>query len=108
MQGIESGDRYAPARAPPLAEVAATETRRLVTGFAEFDRVLGGGLVPGSAVLLGGHPGAGKSTLLLQLLDRIAGPGLYVSGEESPEQVARRVRRLGLSVSQVQLLTEVM
>ncbi len=90
----------------PLAEIAAVETERLSTGFAEFDRVLGGGLVPGAAVLLGGPPGAGKSTLLLQLLDRIAGPSLYVSGEESPEQVARRVRRLGLSVSQVQVLAE--
>ena len=94
------------AQRQPLAEVAAAKTRRLATGFAEFDRVLGGGLVPGSAVLLGGYPGAGKSTLLLQLLDRIAGPSLYVSGEESPEQVARRVRRLGLSVSQVQVLAQ--
>ena len=94
------------AEVQPLAEIAATESVRLSTGFSEFDRVLGGGLVPGAAVLIGGHPGAGKSTLLLQLLDRIAGPSLYVTGEESPEQVARRVRRLGLSVDRVQVLAE--
>ena len=66
------------------------------TGFAELDRVLGGGLVKGSLVLLGGEPGIGKSTLILQLCDKVQGDGqvLYVSGEESAEQIKLRADRL--------------
>ena len=81
-----------------LVDVRADEMARLASGVNELDRVLGGGLVPGSLVLLGGDPGVGKSTLLLQALDGIARSGkgvLYVSGEESVQQVAMRARRLG-------------
>jgi DNA repair protein RadA/Sms len=75
------------------------ETVRLGTGMAEIDRVLGGGLVAGSVVLLGGEPGAGKSTLVTQLCTQLSEHGtvLYVSGEESSAQIAARARRLGLS-----------
>ena len=87
------------ARTPrPLREVGASAaTRRLSTGIGELDRVLGGGLVPGSLVLLGGSPGIGKSTLTNMALGNIAGAGhttLYVSGEESAEQVKLRAERL--------------
>ena len=80
------------------------------TGIAEFDRVLGGGLVRGAAVLIGGDPGIGKSTLLLQALDslqRAQLPTLYITGEESGAQVALRARRLGLTGSQVAVLAEI-
>jgi DNA repair protein RadA/Sms len=80
-----SGARAAPLR---LAEVAATAVERLSTGIGELDRVLGGGLVPGSLVLLGGSPGIGKSTLTNMVLANLQGAGastLYVSGEESAE-----------------------
>ena len=80
--------------------------KRLPTGFAELDRALGGGLVPGSAVLIGGDPGIGKSTLLLQAAGRMARAGhhvAYVSGEEAADQVRLRARRLGLADAPVQL-----
>lgn len=83
-------------------------TKRIETGIAEFDRVLGGGLVPGAAILLGGDPGIGKSTLLLQLSRHLAGAKqevLYVSGEESANQIAMRASRLGLASEPVRLLT---
>lgn len=72
------------------------ETIRTSTGFEELDRVLGGGLVKGSLILLGGEPGIGKSTLILQLCDKVQGDGqvLYVSGEESAEQIKLRADRL--------------
>jgi len=91
-----------------LADIDLTNVPRISTGVEEFDRVLGGGLVPGSAVLIGGHPGAGKSTLLLQVLCRLAQhmKALYVTGEESLQQVAMRARRLGLPVDNLQLLSE--
>ncbi len=79
---------------------------RLPTGFGELDRALGGGLVPGSAVLIGGDPGIGKSTLLLQAAGRMARAGLqvaYVSGEEAADQVRLRARRLGLADAPVRL-----
>ena len=82
-----------------LAEVPARAERRLPTGVGELDRVLGGGLIPGSVVLLRGEPGAGKSTLLLQAAASVAGAGrpvLYGAAEEAPGQVAARARRLGL------------
>jgi DNA repair protein RadA/Sms len=81
-----------------LDDVEAAEAPRLGTGIPELDRVLGGGLVPGSVVLLGGEPGIGKSTLALQLaahLQRQCGPVLYVCGEESPAQIRMRADRLG-------------
>lgn len=82
----------------PLTKVVEQEMERLATGIREFDRVLGGGLVPGSLVLLGGTPGIGKSTILLDAGIRFAQRGittLYVSGEESEEQTALRAKRLG-------------
>ncbi|MCH6585159.1 MAG: DNA repair protein RadA, partial [Proteobacteria bacterium] len=85
------------------------EEPRYSTGVAEFDRVLGGGLVHGSVVLLGGDPGIGKSTLLLQALCHMSSMRdvLYVSGEESARQVALRAKRLALVVKEVHLLTEI-
>ena len=81
---------------------------RQSTGLLEFDRVLGGGLVAGSAILIGGDPGAGKSTVLLQVMCALAKQqaALYVTGEESPQQVAMRANRLGLPTNQLQLATE--
>lgn len=86
-----------PARAVALPEIASSDVARLVTGIGEFDRVLGGGLVPGSVVLLGGDPGIGKSTLLLQAAGRMAQPQqkvLYVTSEESAYQTRLRSERL--------------
>ena len=92
-----------------LSELEAREEPRVPTGVAEFDRVLGGGLVAGGVVLIGGDPGIGKSTLLLQALSVLAGqhPAIYVSGEESGEQVALRARRLQLDPGGLQLLPEI-
>lgn len=93
-----------------LAEVRPIQHRRIHTGFEEFDRVLGDGIVPGSLVLIGGEPGIGKSTLLLQLSGKIAeqhGPVLYVSAEESAEQVKMRADRLGISSDRLYLLAEI-
>ena len=93
-----------------LADVDPAEAPRLPTGLSEFDRVLGGGLVEGSVVLLGGDPGIGKSTLLLQSLASGAGTGriraLYVSGEESSSQIALRAERLKLPTGALRLLIE--
>lgn len=86
------------ARPVPISQVDPEEWRARPTGLAELDRVLGGGLVPGSVTLLGGEPGVGKSTLLLQLAGALARSGvrvLYVSGEESTQQVRLRAERLG-------------
>jgi DNA repair protein RadA/Sms len=88
---------------------APLEAPRLKTGIAEFDRVLGGGFVTGSAVLVGGDPGIGKSTLLLQAaagLAQAGAPVVYLSGEEAPAQVRMRAARLGLVSSPVALGTE--
>src|SRR5512132_4068665 len=93
----------------PLRDVKAQRSVRLGTGIAELDRVLGGGLVPGSLVLLGGAPGIGKSTLAGMALANIAGSGqavLYVSGEEYAAQVRRRAERLGDAALGVPLLAE--
>jgi DNA repair protein RadA/Sms len=93
-----------------LSTIRPREEPRQATGIEEFDRVLGGGLVPGGVVLIGGDPGIGKSTLLLQALARLAEAGqsiLYVSGEESAEQVALRARRLQLETRGLALLPEI-
>ena len=98
-------------RAPRLRDVVGGETDRWRTGLAEFDFVLGGGIVPGSVVLVGGEPGIGKSTLLLQvaaLLEAAGRPTLYVSGEESPLQVRLRADRLDEQAGDVSLLGETM
>lgn len=92
-----------------LADVSDEDASfRHGTGYAEFDRVLGGGLVPGSVVLLGGDPGVGKSTLLQQVAARLPGSlrTCYATGEESLRQVAQRSRRLGTSESSLQLLAD--
>ncbi|WP_445672202.1 DNA repair protein RadA [Pseudomonas inefficax] len=91
-----------------LAEVSVEEIPRFTTSSTELDRVLGGGLVDGSVVLIGGDPGIGKSTILLQTLCNIAVgmPALYVTGEESQQQVAMRSRRLGLPQDQLKVMTE--
>lgn len=92
-----------------LADIEARELPRQPSGIAEFDRVLGGGLVPGAVILIGGDPGIGKSTLLLQALASLSlqVPVLYVTGEESAEQVALRARRLELNTGKVSLLAEI-
>jgi len=93
-----------------LSEVSLDEQTRIKTGFSEFDRVLGGGLVAGSVVLLGGDPGIGKTTLLLQSLAEVKAlnglDALYVSGEESAAQIALRAERLELPSDDLRLLTE--
>jgi DNA repair protein RadA/Sms len=99
----------APSAAQPLAAVTASASARRSTGVGELDRVLGGGLVAGSIVLLGGDPGIGKSTLALQACGALAAqelPVLYVAGEESPEQVRLRADRLGLGDSAILVLPE--
>ena len=98
-----------PAGARLYADVEYSDTARLSTGIGELDRVLGGGIVPGSMVLLGGEPGIGKSTLLLQAaanVARSAGPVLYSSGEESEHQVKSRGERLGVGRAPLYLLAE--
>jgi DNA repair protein RadA/Sms len=90
--------------------VEADEKARLKTGLAEMDRVLGGGIVAGSAILVGGDPGIGKSTLLLQVLHRLASGGkkvLYVTGEESASQIRLRADRIGASSKDLYVLVEV-
>ena len=91
-----------------LNTVVGKENTRFSTGFDELDRVLGGGLVNGSLVLLGGEPGIGKSTLILQLCDKVQGDGnvLYVSGEESAEQIKIRADRLGINNDSIMFLGE--
>jgi DNA repair protein RadA/Sms len=92
-----------------FAEVDSVAAERITTGISEFDRVLGGGIVPGSLVLLGGEPGIGKSTLLLQAAAHFArsvGPVLYASGEESEHQIKSRGERLGISDAPLYLLAE--
>jgi DNA repair protein RadA/Sms len=94
---------------PRLRDVHGSESRRWKTGIGEFDFVLGGGIVPGSVVLIGGEPGIGKSTLLLQVAATLQGRDhnvLYVSGEESPLQVKLRADRLGDAAQDVALLSE--
>jgi DNA repair protein RadA/Sms len=101
------GTPPAPAGIEPIRSVSSAEAVRLATGLGEVDRVLGGGLVPGSIVLFGGDPGIGKSTLLLQLAARLAragAPVLYVSGEESASQIRGRAERVGAVVDGLALL----
>jgi DNA repair protein RadA/Sms len=110
--GSRRGGRARPGAAPrpvPLRDVRVERSDRLHTGIAELDRVLGGGLVPGSLVLLGGAPGIGKSTLAGMALANLAGQKqevLYVSGEESAAQVRRRAERLGEDALSVPMLAE--
>ncbi|MHB8876761.1 MAG: DNA repair protein RadA, partial [Myxococcaceae bacterium] len=96
------------ARPTPIGDIAGEAEARRHTGIAELDRVLGGGVVAGSLVLLGGDPGIGKSTLLLAALDRLSreGPALYVSGEESLRQTKMRAERLGVASKGLHLYAE--
>ena len=112
--GKRFGASFAPltanGKAQDLASISPREEPRQPTGMDEFDRVLGGGLVAGGVVLIGGDPGIGKSTLLLQALARLAESGqpvLYVSGEESAEQVALRAMRLQVQPAGIRLLPEI-
>ncbi len=91
-----------------LSAIKPEQLSRLGSGYSEFDRVLGGGFVPGSVILLGGAPGAGKSTLLLQVTTLLSAqkPCLYVTGEESLEQIALRAQRLGLSGEHLECVSE--
>jgi len=91
-----------------LREIDLEDLPRFSSGTGEFDRVLGGGLVPGSAILVGGNPGAGKSTLLLQTMCHLAAgmDALYITGEESLQQVAMRANRLGLPTDRLRMMSE--
>ena len=92
-----------------LSSVSTTEDERIKTGIGELDRVLGGGIVPGSLVLVGGDPGIGKSTLLLQVCQRLAENKkkvLYISGEESLKQIKLRANRMGDFSENLYLLCE--
>ena len=107
--GVAGARRGAAARPVALREVSARPSPRLTTGIGELDRVLGGGLVPGSVVLLGGSPGIGKSTLTNMALGHLAAAGrgtLYVSGEESAAQIRLRAERLGPAALDVPVLAE--
>ena len=98
--------KRAPASTRTLDEVGTEDETRLGTGIGEFDRVLGGGVVPGSLLLVGGEPGVGKSTLLLQMMGSLGGRCLMVSGEESPRQVALSARRLGVEKAGFRVVAE--
>lgn len=106
VAGSVSDTRVRPGAAIPqkLSEVRHIEKNRLKSAFSEFDRVVGGGIVPGSVTLLAGDPGIGKSTLLLHILGSVG--GLYVSGEESAEQVKLRAKRLGIEGENISILSE--
>jgi DNA repair protein RadA/Sms len=94
--------------AAPVEDLAAEELPRLSTGVSELDRVLGGGLIPGSVTLLGGEPGIGKSTLLLQLADHVSRSvsTLYLSAEESTAQIGVRARRLGIATAGLRVIAD--
>jgi len=96
------------AQVQTLDTIDLADLPRFSSGFAEFDRVLGGGIVPGSATLIGGEPGAGKSTLLLQTMCALSNDmtALYITGEESLQQVAMRAKRLNLKAEKLKLLSE--
>ncbi len=104
--GIDSFAGSGSERIQILHEVLAGDIQRIPTGISEFDRVLGGGLVPGSVILIGGAPGIGKSTLLLQAIVHLSSKNktLYITGEESLQQVSMRAHRLGLADAEVSLL----
>lgn len=95
-----------PAKILKASTLQGSQVKRTSTGMQEFDRVVGGGLVKGAVYLIGGDPGVGKSTLLLQLVNSIASSSLYISGEESTEQISGRIQRLGISVEHTGFISE--
>jgi DNA repair protein RadA/Sms len=99
-------DSFGPSEPIALSKVSGADRKRISTKIAELDRVLGGGIVPGSVTLIGGDPGIGKSTLLLEAVCRFDGNVLYVSGEESPEQIKLRAERLSIESDSIALLSE--
>ena len=105
---ITNGENKKNNKPMPLNSVEGKESFRVSTGFEELNRVLGGGIVKGSLILVGGEPGIGKSTLILQLCDKINGEGkvLYVSGEESAEQIKLRADRLNIHNDDIMFLGE--
>src|SRR3954453_18942277 len=101
--------RLREAKAIAYDAIESQDDVRVSSGVTEFDRVLGGGIVPGTLVLLGGDPGIGKSTLVLQAASALAmpnAPGLYVSGEESAQQIKLRADRLGANADELFVLAE--
>jgi DNA repair protein RadA/Sms len=104
LRGTRNNISSGGAKPVKLSDVKHIEKNRLKSGFGEFDRVMGGGIVPGSVTLLAGDPGIGKSTLLLDVLGKIG--GLYISGEESAEQVKLRAKRLGIDGNNILILQE--
>jgi DNA repair protein RadA/Sms len=107
--GARNGFKLREVTAVPFTEIEPQDDRRVPSGLTEFDRVLGGGIVPGTLVLIGGDPGIGKSTLLLQVADKLSAAGtrvLYVSGEESERQIKLRGERLAVAAEHVFLLPE--
>ncbi|MCK4944000.1 MAG: AAA family ATPase, partial [Candidatus Aminicenantes bacterium] len=101
---IEPGQPSPERQAVSLSHIEETQTKRTLTGLQEFDRVLGGGIVPDSVILIGGEPGVGKSTLLLEvsgILTRTGKKILYFSGEESAHQIKIRAKRLKIDSSDI-------
>ena len=105
--GVGNADKFS-TMPKKLSEISATEEERILTGMGELDRVLGGGIVRGSLVLVGGDPGIGKSTILLQICEHLGENKsvLYVSGEESQKQIKMRADRLGITTENLKLLSE--
>src|ERR1043165_4040691 len=104
-----NGFRLREAKAVAYTDIESQDDARITSGVREFDRVVGGGIVPGTLVLLGGDPGIGKSTLLLQVADKLSATGktvLYVSGEESERQIKLRGERLRIAALNLLLLPE--
>jgi DNA repair protein RadA/Sms len=109
--GIATGDAAQAGEPLPVGEIEQADFARIRSGVKEFDRILGGGLVPGAAILIGGDPGIGKSTLLLQVANALAGAGqakkvLYCTSEESAKQTAMRAGRLGVAAKNLLILAE--
>lgn len=108
--GNPAAEAVAEAKAGKTTKLSAadgTTVDRIPTTIGEFDRVIGGGIVPGSFMLLGGEPGIGKSTIVLQIADKVKGEVLYVSGEETAEQVNMRAKRLDVNADTIQFFGEV-
>ena len=109
VRGLSSGNSAIKQKPQSIVEVKSEQEPRIPTNYQEFNRVLGGGIVPGSLVLVGGDPGIGKSTLLLQTSAQLAQKGervLYISGEESVKQTKLRADRLDIAAKDLYVLAE--